>query len=275
MSRSARRIVKTPAPMVLVLSAAVLVLTPGCALMENGRRWGEDATVAPGWDVVSSSAIENVSSPRFLIPTCLALVLQIDDLDERVSRWATRHTPTSGSTRRAERTSSSLRSASIILYHASALATPGGPEPGPWLESKAKGYAVQLGAAALNNELVFVLKDACPRRRPLGWDDESFPSGHAANAAMFTTLASRNVAAMGLGPAARTSADVLLLGLAVAVAWERVEAGAHYPSDVLAGMAMGSLLAAFANDAFMGTNLRVGPQADSGGRIFAGFSVEF
>jgi len=42
--------------------------------------------------------------------------------------------------------------------------------------------------------------------------------------------------------------------IAAGTAWARVEGGVHYPSDVLAGMALGHFVAAFINDAFMGLN---------------------
>jgi membrane-associated phospholipid phosphatase len=40
--------------------------------------------------------------------------------------------------------------------------------------------------------------------------------------------------------------------LATGVGWSRVEAGKHFPSDVLAGAALGHFLSAFIHDAFMG-----------------------
>lgn len=41
--------------------------------------------------------------------------------------------------------------------------------------------------------------------------------------------------------------------LTVSTAWARVEAKSHFPSDVLAGMALGHFIGAFINDAFLGT----------------------
>ncbi len=40
--------------------------------------------------------------------------------------------------------------------------------------------------------------------------------------------------------------------LATGVGWARVEAGKHFPSDVLAGAALGHFLSVFFHDAFMG-----------------------
>ena len=41
---------------------------------------------------------------------------------------------------------------------------------------------------------------------------------------------------------------------AASVAWARIEAGAHYPSDTLFGMALGNFIGAFINDAFIGVD---------------------
>jgi undecaprenyl-diphosphatase len=61
----------------------------------------------------------------------------------------------------------------------------------------------------------------------------SFPSGHAA-----TSFAG----AVVLATAVRRAAPALFV-LAGAIAFSRVYVGVHYPSDVLAGMALGSLVA--------------------------------
>jgi undecaprenyl-diphosphatase len=89
--------------------------------------------------------------------------------------------------------------------------------------------------------LVFAIKFTVRRRRPEGeWgqvyrktDPHSFPSGHAARAALLAVLA------IGLGPA--------WLGVALAI-WAplvmlaRVAMGVHYLSDVLAGALLGVLV---------------------------------
>jgi diacylglycerol kinase family enzyme/membrane-associated phospholipid phosphatase len=63
----------------------------------------------------------------------------------------------------------------------------------------------------------------------------SFPSGHSASAAAFATAVAMEAPPLVAVPVA---------GLATAVAASRVVTGAHYPSDVLAGAALGGTAAA-------------------------------
>ncbi len=268
-------IVRTLTALTLVITA-LCAFVQGCGVMPNGRRWGQDVTLAPGLDTAAQAAGRAAMSPRVFVPALAALMCRIENADERIVRWARQKTPTSGSPAKAERLSSQLRSASLIIFHASVLATPGGADAGQWAISKAKGYAVQGGAAAVVNELVFALKDASRRKRPGNKDDDSFPSGHAANAAAFTALASRNVSAMTLPGDLKTCLDAGLVSLAALTAWERVEAGVHYPSDVLAGMALGSFVAFFLNDTFMGIGTTASPEVIIGpDGWYAGLAVRF
>jgi membrane-associated phospholipid phosphatase len=91
------------------------------------------------------------------------------------------------------------------------------------------------GAAATD----YLLKSLVKRPRPgdtpgTGIGTHSFPSGHATTAFTAATLIERNSGlAVGL-PA---------YAVAAFTGFERVEAGRHYPSDVLAGAAIGTLFA--------------------------------
>lgn len=90
--------------------------------------------------------------------------------------------------------------------------------------------------------IVLTLKFAFRRRRPEGvWgniyrrsDPHSFPSGHAARAAMLAVLA------ITLGP---RWLGVVLLVWAPLVALARVVMGLHFLSDILVGMLVGVILA--------------------------------
>ena len=97
---------------------------------------------------------------------------------------------------------------------------------------------IGIGVTAL---VVLVIKFTVRRRRPQGeWgriyrstDPHSFPSGHAARSTMLAVIA------LGLGP--------LWLGLSLLlwvplVGLARIILGVHYPSDILAGMALGIVM---------------------------------
>jgi membrane-associated phospholipid phosphatase len=90
------------------------------------------------------------------------------------------------------------------------------------------------GASSLT---VYVLKTSVQRPRPGGGHGigtHSFPSGHSNSAFTAATLIERNSGPMFGVPA---------YGLAAFTAFERVEEGHHYPSDILASAAIGTLSA--------------------------------
>jgi len=55
-----------------------------------------------------------------------------------------------------------------------------------------------------------------------------------------------------MSPALRTTFEIGAGTITAGTAWARVEAGAHYPSDVLVGVALGNFFAAFFTEAFLG-----------------------
>jgi len=95
----------------------------------------------------------------------------------------------------------------------------------------------------------YVLKTTVQRPRPgnapnTGTGTHSFPSGHSSSAFTSATLIERN---SGLVPGLPAYA------LAGFTAFERVEEGHHYPSDVLAGAAIGTLSASIFDHLHWGT----------------------
>jgi undecaprenyl-diphosphatase len=141
-----------------------------------------------------------------------------------------------------------------VLYAARLLSAIGGGFalfllPPAWLAARKKSektlesllYQLLL-AVLVTAAVVFLMKLAVGRTRPCyalhagAWctppTDPSFPSGHAAGSmAVAVTLGRRSRAALPL------------LFAAIGVAWSRVVLGVHFPSDVLAGAALGAALA--------------------------------
>ena len=246
------RCVEYRAALLRLASLSGLLALVGCATLPNGANWGEDATIQPGWQRVGRAALAAVEAPGFWLPLAGAAVLQIDNWDHRVSSWARRETPIFGSQQNASEWSDRLRSASGYAYFATVAVTPGGEEPGPWLLDKARGLAVGGAAIIVTDEESALLKRASARERPNGQDDQSMPSSHASRSAVLTELGRRNMQWVEVSEAVRGVVDAGLTALTLSTGWARVEAGFHYPSDVLVGMAIGDFNGAFFDAAFMG-----------------------
>ncbi len=246
------------------ITIAVLALLVGCGTMSNGRGWGQDATLFPGWSRVGKAAYDAAVSPLTWAPAVGAAILQIDSWDRHLSNWASDKRPIFGSQMNASNWSDYLLYTSGALYGATALLTPSGDQAGEWVTNKMKGFIVGGAALGLSEAAVGLGNVAVPRERPDRGSNKSFPSGHATAATSFATLAAKNVAAMEFSKPVEITADVGLALIAVGTGWARVEAKRHYPSDVLAGIALGHFLSAFVNDAFLGLDKSQGvtPEAD-------------
>jgi hypothetical protein len=233
----------------LILLSAVIL--GGCGTLPNGRRWGQDAFYPIDLDRVSRAAHDAFFNVNTLAPLGAALVFGIDDLDERASDWAVKHTPIFGSPADAGDASDDLKATLEVEAIITALATPSGDTFDKWVVSKARGGGVELLAARLTDNATSLLKDETNRTRPDKTSDESFPSAHASASFSFVTLANRNLDSIRMPPSLRPAIKAGNLVLASGVAWARVEAQRHYPSDVLAGAALGHFLTAFIHDAFL------------------------
>ncbi len=106
----------------------------------------------------------------------------------------------------------------------------------------AEALSLALCGAAQKAEVVF-LKHLIPRQRPNGLDYQSFPSGHTAGAFL------------GVGFLASKYGLSSLTGLSfiggILVALGRYLTKNHYPTDLLAGAAIGLLNGAFAGRKFI------------------------
>lgn len=223
------------------LACLTVLLLAGCAGQSPPGAWGMRW---PSALEAREAAVAAARSPATWAPLAGAVLLQVDDWDEDVSDWAADERPLFGS--RAEAWSDDLRLASNAAWLLSTLPQPDGDPADPLL----RRLGVGASALLLERAATYGLKEAVGRRRPDDSDTQSFPSGHAGNAAAATTLARRNVAAMNLPAPVSVPLRVGLHGLAAGTAWARVEARQHHASDVLAGYALGRFIAAFVAGAF-------------------------
>ena len=236
---------------ILTSLASLVLFVTGCGTLPNGRGWGQDAFFPIDADRVSRAAHNAFFNSSTLVPLASALVFSIDDFDEKVSDWAVKHNPVFGSEADARDASDYLRAALQAEAVITALATPSGNIPEQWMASKAKGLGVEIAAIGVTSSVTDLLKDTTDRTRPDRSSDRSFPSSHASGAFSYMILANRNIDSIEMPRALKPPLKIGNYMLASGVAWARVEGQRHYPSDVLAGAALGHFLTAFIHDAFM------------------------
>ena len=111
---------------------------------------------------------------------------------------------------------------------------------------------MEIGAVSASGGLTSLLKQAVGRERPDGSNNNSFPSGHSTGAFSCAALGGQNVKALSLPQWQEYTLRGGFLVMATGTAWARVEAKKHYPSDVLAGAALGNFVSRFIYDSFMG-----------------------
>lgn len=260
----------------LLLLASIAI--SGCGTLNNGRLWGEDVTLKPGWNKIGRSAVDALTSPMFYVPAATALLLQIDHADQRISEWARENAPVYGSQEKAQERSKDIRSITSRVMYLTMLAAPGGSEPVPWGVSKVKGALVQQSAVAANHYLIDTYQKNADRQRPDNSDGRSFPSRMAGDMAAYTTLSARNVESMNISRPVKTTVKGILYTVLLAGTWARVESGSHYPADVLAALSHGYFLSSFVHDSFMGLDRQnngspiVGFSTDG---VFAGYCWRF
>lgn len=257
---------------IAVAAVWLLLCTAGCGTLRNGRGWGQDAIYPVDLKRFPHAVKKALLDPVTYVPAAGALLCAIDDVDEQISDWAATHNPVFGSQSRARDASNYLRDALIVEALGTAIMTPSGRQPGEWALAKAKGIGVEVFAWQGSALATHGLKVATNRTRPDDSDDRSFPSGHATSAFSAAALANRNLDAIAMQKGWRSALKGTNLALASAAAWSRVEGKKHFPSDVLAGAALGHFLTVVIHDTFIGLGddkkfgLYLGP-AKNGGQI--------
>lgn len=217
----------------------------GCATPGNQMA---DGTPPSWWRHLGKAVVKSVSQPKVWAPIVGATVLSVDDWDQQVSDWAVEHTPIFGSNRNALQWSDDLLRATRAGMYASILAVPG------WMPSensagKIRTLLVDAAGSWSNDEMTQLLKHGVGRERPDGTNRRSFPSGHASNAFAHSGFAAHNLAFVDDGWA--RGADYTMTAMAMGASWARIEGQKHYPGDILAGAALGTLISDVLIDLFL------------------------
>lgn len=239
------------------LTSSIVLLGAAC-LTGCSHPLGAEFKKTMTLDRIRLAAVHSITSPEVYVPLAGVAVFSIADFDDKVSDWARDHTPVYGSERTA-------RDASDILRWTAAGAAGGtwvlrqpnveSPDTSEWTERQREEWAkwqrdgiLGFSAVAVTQGVTEGLKISVGRERPNGEDDKSFPSGHSSGAAATAQVARHNLRRNEhISEGWKRAGDVGLIALPYATAWGRVEAGKHFPSDVLFGMFLGNLFTTFAN----------------------------
>jgi len=235
----------------------------GCAT--TGRFW-------PSGEEWRKSAADAAKHPGTWAPLVGAAAVTAGGWDLDISDWAQRETPLFGSAQSAEDYSDGFRTAAHVGMIVSALAV---HEKGRkyWpalLERMAWEHAGVMAAIGVREPI----RRLTDRERPNG-EPLSFPSGHSTTAFANAGMTYRNLEALHVDLAWEYGAKSVEAVFGVLTAWARVEAGKHYPTDVLVGAALGNFVALLVHDAFVGTGESVRLTAVPGGGVRLTFEGRF
>ena len=209
-----------------MLALVVIALTSGCATTSNNGTW----------DRIVAGSYSSLKQESVWVPLAAAAVFAATSADDEVSEWARERHPLFHSKGSARSWSDWLSGGLFI----SALTTSVVQRDESW-QPLATDLLVLSSAYAFSAGV----KEIADRARPDLTNDLSFPSLHATSAFTAAQITARNVSALDLSNEHTVRAG--LFTAASAAAWARVEAGKHFPSDVLVGAAIGNFFAGVGN----------------------------
>jgi hypothetical protein len=187
-------------------------------------------------------------------PLAGAVLIQAANWDEKISEWAIENTPVFGSNDAASQASDTLVTGCQIVMAGSALAVPG--DGSPW-KSRAARLAAGYGSMLISDTITGAGKEYFKRQRPLGSGRDGFPSRHSTLAFSYATSAVYNLGQIQISAPWRRAGQWGVTMTAVAGGWARVEAGHHYPTDVLVGAVIGSFVSSVIHQAFFNSDSNI------------------
>ncbi|MCZ6577903.1 MAG: phosphatase PAP2 family protein [Gammaproteobacteria bacterium] len=192
----------------------------------------------------SSAFVMAAKDPKTWIPAAAALLIAATGSDQSISRWASTENPVYGSIESANEASNNLRSLLATSAVVTSILSP----------DRYGNMAVLASSGMTNSYITGSLKESTARMRPNQGGDSSFPSSHTSSASSYATIASLRTNELMLSEKKRNWLSNTYYTLAAATAWARVEAKAHYPTDVLVGFALGNFITRLMNGLLKGSN---------------------
>lgn len=184
----------------------------------------------PSMDRVVHHAKISAKQPATWLPIATAAAIGITGVDNRITDWASDETPIFGSQSSARRNSDNFRDALVAGMSLSSVFAPTNADDNAFPTRRVVANTLAFSAVA---GIVEVGKVGFGRDRPNNRDDRSFPSGHSSGAFSSAFLIEKNLNATVERPWLRNTIKAGVFASATAVAWARVEAEEHHPTDVL------------------------------------------
>ncbi|WP_345977917.1 phosphatase PAP2 family protein [Sulfurimonas sp. HSL3-7] len=238
---------------ILPICIVSILLYSGCST--HGSYW-------PGGERWREAALNAATDPVTWIPAAGAVAVAAGGFDDKISDWAREEAPVFGSEKRANEMSDDFRDYARYGMLATTFMVYDGEEY--WLPL-AERIVVEYAGVVATDRVTGWLKKKSERERPNGTNTRSFPSGHSSAAFAYAAMANRNIDRLPLTQGWKYAAQTVETSFAVLTAWARVEAGAHYPSDVLAGAALGNFISLLLHDAFLGKESTLRIRTDTQG----------
>ncbi len=223
----------------IIYLVIIAVLLSSCASVQRPAL-GDSITSSPGWSRFKQGLVNAVQQPQFWAPLATALILQVDDQDDRLTERIREHTPLFSSSEDAAEASDDLRDLTKLSYFTTAIVSPVNNNAS-WINTKAKLVFSEWAGVESTGIVTGWLKESSERQRPDGSNTRSFPSGHSSKATAQAKFAIINTEYLPLAESTKSVMDFSFNAMAVGTAWARIEAGKHHPSDVLAGWSLGYL----------------------------------
>jgi hypothetical protein len=185
---------------------------------------------------------KEIRSSHVWAPVALAGLVRIHNYDAKIADWGRLQNPLFGNQDRAERRSDQFNDVLEYEAYVTLIFSPTLEGEFSWSKfGKKKGVELLALEGGVRGSYWTTQggKKLFRRERPQQQDNLSFPSGHATAAGAWRKAADNNLDNFDkpypvLG--------ALNQSLAIGTMWARIEAGKHYPSDVLVGYAFGSFI---------------------------------
>lgn len=232
----------------------IIILNSGCSLIRKEGTWGKNALWPLESERVRWAFKKNISSAHVWLPLTGAAVIRWGGYDNKVAHEIAEEHHIFIDHKHADHWSDFSNEVLKYQVYASTLLTPSMGNDSDWTEwtrNKIKGGAVVISSSSIARYTRDRAAEAFPRERPNRADRYSFPSSHSTKAGAYNILVHKNIDQINMDDRLRFSLKVVSTTMAATTAWARVEGHRHYPSDVLAGYALGSFVSGFIYDVFM------------------------